>query len=80
MHAQRLSSVQNRRTIRVGMHKCRTNRAGVPKRHISRSSVPKRRSARAGVLKRRTNRAVYLANHITDNLGQLFLNSRVNPC
>lgn len=50
MHAQRLSSVHKRYSVRVGVLKRRANRAGVLNRH----------NVRAGVQKRRANRAVHL--------------------
>ncbi len=49
MHAQRLSSVQKRRGIRVGMQKRRGIRVGVPNRPAIRGNVHKRCPDCAGV-------------------------------
>ena len=78
MHAQRLSSVQNRRTIRVGMLKRRANRPSMQKRRGIRAGVLKRRSNRPSVQKRRANRAVHLGKSHNQQPLPTFLNSRVN--
>ncbi|WP_419039825.1 hypothetical protein [Parolsenella catena] len=68
IHAQRLSSVQNRRG----------NRAGALKRRSGRASVLNRRANRSSVQKRRANHAVHLGKSHNQQPLQTFLNSRVN--
>lgn len=65
MHAQRLSSVQKRHTIRTGVLNRRGIRVSVQKRRANRSSVQNRRGIRAGMQKRRANRAVHLGKSQT---------------
>ena len=68
IHAQRLSSVQKRHSVRAGVLKRRSNRAG----------VQNRRTIRVGVQKRRANRAVHLGKSHNQQPLPTFLNSRVN--
>ncbi|WP_195447995.1 hypothetical protein [Parolsenella catena] len=78
MHAQRLSSVQKRRSGRANVQNRRTIRAGVLNRRTIRADVQKRRANRSSVQKRRANRAVHLGKSHNQQPLPTFLNSRVN--